>query len=161
MYEKSRFELVDKPIKRSNRRFLHNNLALKIIMDCRTDESCSLKRNLGFNLHDVINTKEQTVLRSIKDAFEGEDMQTQYTVIGYKIDLYFHKHKLAIEVDELGHADRNVNNEIERQRALERELNCVFIRINPDAVDFNIFKEINKIHRHIKKSFKKFLIDKI
>ena len=90
-------------------------------MDCRTDESFKLKRNLGFNLHDVINTKEQTVLRSIKDAFEGEDMQTQYTVIGYRIDLYFHKHKLAIEVDELGHADRNLNNETQRQKALERD----------------------------------------
>ena len=120
-------------------------------MDGRTGESCSLKRNLGFNLHDVIITKEQIVLRSIKDAFEGEDMQTQYTVIGYRIDLYFHKHKLAIEVDELGHADRNLNNEIERQKALERELGCVFIRINPDEKDFKIFKEINKIHRRIKK----------
>ena len=130
-------------------------------MDCRTDETCSLKRNLGFNLHDVINTKEQTILRSIKDAFEGEDMQTQYTVIGYRIDLYFHKHKLAIEVDELGHADRNLDNEIERQKALERELNCVFIRINPDEKDFNIFQEIHKIHRHIKKSTKKLLIDNL
>ena len=37
---------------------------------------------------------------------EGEDMQTQYTVIGYRIDLYFHKYNLAIEVDELGHNDR-------------------------------------------------------
>ena len=45
-------------------------------MDCRTDESCCLKKSLEFNLYDVINTKEQTVLRSIKDAFEGEDMQT-------------------------------------------------------------------------------------
>ena len=88
-------------------------------------------------------------------------MQTQYTVIGYRIDLYFHKHKLAIEVDELGHADRNMNNEIERQKTLEKELNCVFIRINPDEKDFNIFKEINKIHRHIKKSSKKSLIGKI
>ena len=91
-------------------------------MDCRIDESWSLKINLGFNLHDVINTKEQTVLRSIKDEFEREDMQTQYTVIGHRIDLYFHKHKLATEVDELGHADRNLNNEIERQKALEKEL---------------------------------------
>ena len=46
-------------------------------MDCRTDESCNLKRNLRFRLHNVINTKEQTVLESIKNAFEGEDMQTQ------------------------------------------------------------------------------------
>ena len=153
--KKDRYELVDEPIKQPNRRSLRIDLALKIIMDGRTDESCSLKRNLGFNLHDVINTKEKIILRSIKDAFEGEDMQTQYSVIGYRTDLYFHKHKLAIEVDELGHADRNLNNEIERQKALERELDCVFIRINPDEKDFNIFKEINKIHRHIKKPTKK------
>ena len=99
IYKKSRYELVDKPIKQPNRRFLRIDLALKIIMGCRTDESCSLKRNLGFNSHDVINTKEQTVINSIKDAFEGEDMQTQYSVLGYRIDLYFHKYKLAIEVD--------------------------------------------------------------
>ena len=97
----------------------------------------------------MINTKEQTVISAIKDAFEEENMQTQYSVLGYRIDLYFHKYKLAIEVDELGHNDRNIDYEIQRQQALERELNCVFIRINPDAIDFNIFKEINKIHRHI------------
>ena len=138
-------------------------------MDCRTDESCNLKRNLGFTLHDVINTKEQTVINSIKDAFEGENMQTRYTVLINPVDLYFHKYKLAIEVDELGHNDRNIDYEIQRQQALERELSCVFIRINPDAVDFNIFKEINKIHRHInqltkqqtKKQTKKSIIDNL
>ena len=114
IYKKRRYELVDKPIKQSNRRFLHNDLALKIIMDCRTDKSCSLKKNLGFKLHDVINTKEQTIINSIKPAFEGENIQTQYSVLGHKIDLYFHKNKLAIDVDELGHADRNINNEMER-----------------------------------------------
>ena len=88
-------------------------------------------------------------------------METQYTFLGYRIDLYFHKYKLAIEVDELGHNDRNIDYEIQRQQALERELNCVFIRINPDAVDFNTFREINKIHRHIKNASKKSLIDKI
>ena len=86
-------------------------------------------------------------------------MQTQYSVLGYRIDLYFHKHKLAIEVDELGHADRNLNNEIEMQKALEKELDCVFIRINPDEKNFNTFKEISKIHRHIKKSTKKSLFN--
>ena len=109
-------------------------------MDCRTDESCNLKRNLGFRLHDVINTKEQTVLKSIKDAFEGEDMQTQYSVLGYRIDLYFHKYKLAIEVDELGHAHRNLSNEIKRRKPLEKELNCLFIRINPDEEKFQHFQ---------------------
>ena len=72
---------------------------------------------------------------------------------------YFHKHKLAIEVDKLGNADRNVSHKIERQEALEKELDCVFIRNNPDGKNFNIFKETNQIHRHMKKSTKKSLID--
>ena len=168
-YKKCRYELIDDPIKQSNRRFIRNDLALKIIMDCRIDESCNLKRNLGFALHDVINTKEQTVINSIKDAFEGENMQTQYTVLNYRIDLYFHKYKLAIEVDKLVHNDRNIDYEIQRQQALERELSSAFIRINPDAVGFNISKEINKIHRHInqltkqqsKKQTKKSIIDNL
>ena len=86
-------------------------------------------------MHDVINTKEQTVISTIQDAFEGENMQTQYTVLDYRIDLYFHEYELAIEVDELGHNDRNIDHEIQRQRALKRELDCVFIRIDPDEVD--------------------------
>ena len=81
MYKKCRNELVNNPKKQSNRRFLHSNLALKKIMDCRANKSCNFKRNLGFKLHDVINTKEQTVLKSIKNAFEGQDMQTQYSIL--------------------------------------------------------------------------------
>ena len=42
---------------------------------------------------------------------------------------------------------------------LEKGLDRVFIKINPDEKSFNIFKEINKIHRHIKKSTKKSLVD--
>ena len=87
-------------------------------MNCRADEPCNIKRNLGFRSHNVSNTKEQTVINSIKDAFEGENMQTQYTVLNYRIDLYFHKYKLATEVDELGHSDRNIDYEIQRQQAL-------------------------------------------
>ena len=115
------------------------------------------QKKLGFKLHDVINTKEQTIINSIKDTFERENIQNQYSVLGYRIDLYFHEYKFAIEVDQLGHTNRNINNEIERQEALEKELNCIFIRINPDEKDFNSFKEINKIPRHIKK----FLVNKI
>ena len=126
IYKKHRYELAHESIKQANRRFLRIDLALKTIMDCRTDESSSLKRNLGFELHDVINTKKQTVLKSIKDSFEGEDIQTQYTVIGYRINLYFHKHKLAIGIDELGHADRHLNNEIGRKNIRKRTWLCIY-----------------------------------
>ena len=70
------------------------------------------------------------------------------TVFG--IDLYFHDYRLAIEVDEKGHKDRNTNDEIHRQKALEKELGCEFIKINPDKENFNISKAKNEIFRHKK-----------
>ena len=42
-YKKSRSELSESK-KQSCRKFIHNDLALKIIMDCRTDKSCNLKK---------------------------------------------------------------------------------------------------------------------
>ena len=77
LYKRHICELGDKPKKQPRRRFLSSDLALKVIMDCRTDESCNFKRNLEFRLHDVTNTKEETVINSIKDAFEEENIQTQ------------------------------------------------------------------------------------
>ena len=37
----------------------------------------------------------------------------------------------------------------------------MFIRINPDEKKFIIFKEINEIHRNIKKSTKKSLVENL
>ena len=133
---------------------VHNVVIIPVIMHFRTPESYKFKRN-------VINCKEQTVLESIKDAFEGEDMQTQYSVIGYRVGVCFYEYKLPMEVDELGHNDRNIDYEIQRERVIEKQLGCVFIRVNPDEENFNIFSAINQIHRHIKKSTKKSLIEKI
>ena len=45
IYKKNRYELVDKPIKQPNRKFLHINLALKIVMDCRTDKYAVSKKS--------------------------------------------------------------------------------------------------------------------
>ena len=71
------------------------------------------------------------------------------------IRLYFHGYKLVIEADEKGHKDRNIDHEIKRQKTVEKELGCEFIRSNPDEKDFNISKVKNEIFRHIKESIKK------
>ena len=42
-YKKCRCEVIDGPIKQSHGRFICNNLALKVIMDCRTYESSQKK----------------------------------------------------------------------------------------------------------------------
>ena len=69
--------------------------------------------------------------------------------MSYKIDPYFYEHKLEIQVDELGQNDRNTDYESKRQREIENELNYVFIRTNPDAIDFNINELNNQIFKHI------------
>ena len=115
-------------------------------MHCRevTPKSIEFRSKCGFNQYNIKLTKEQSVLKSVMDTFEGENMQTQYSVLGYRIDLYFHDYKLAIEVDEKGHKDRNIDHEVKRQKVLEKELSCKFIRIDPDKEDFDIFKTINE-----------------
>ena len=47
-YKKCRYEL-NESTKQSHRRFIHVDLALKVIMDCRTDESCKFKKS--YDLH--------------------------------------------------------------------------------------------------------------
>ena len=123
-------------------------------MDCRTAEAFKFKRRLGFKLHHVFKPKQQTVVGSIKDIFGGENMQAEYYVLGYRIDLYFYQDRLAIEINEFGHWDRDTEYENERGRILKKELNCVIIMINPEEEDFNILKAINEIHKHIIESTK-------
>ena len=53
------------------------------------------------------------------DILEGENMETQYSVLKYKIDLYFHEYKLAVEADGKGHKDRNSEHETKRQKETE------------------------------------------
>ena len=60
-----------------------------------------------------------------------------------------------------GHNDRGLESEIEREKALEKELDCKFIRINPARENFNIFYEINRINHHIDKSNEKILLHNI
>ena len=45
--------------------FLHNDLALKIKMDCRTVAACRFRERLGSKSNDVINIKERRILEAI------------------------------------------------------------------------------------------------
>ena len=45
--------------KKKNRIFIHNELATKTIMDCRTTTTHKFRKRLGFKQYDIIFTKEQ------------------------------------------------------------------------------------------------------
>ena len=94
--------------------------------------------------------------------FAKEEILPQHFILSYKIDLYFPKHKLAIEVDEKEHKDIKKCDE-------DEHLYSTFIRINPEGKDYYEYVECSKIINHIKESnekltkesTKKSLIDKI
>ena len=89
-------------------------------------------------------------------------MQTEYSILGYRVGLYFHDYKLAIEVDEFGHTHRSINYEIQRKKQYRKSLVVNLLKlILMNKISILKFKAINKIHRHIKQSSKKSLIDKI
>ena len=88
-------------------------------------------------------------------SFEGENMQTQYNVLSYRIDLYLHGYRFALEIDENGHSHRNIDYQINKKKAIEQEIGCKFIRIHPEKEDFDIFRVIYEIFKHIKQSTKK------
>ena len=77
-------------------------------------------------------------------------MQTQYSVSGYRIDFSFHDYKLAIEIDKMGHSDKYwlQNKKI---KTIKQEPGCKLIRIDSAKEDFDVFKAMNEIFRHIKK----------
>ena len=110
-------------------------------------------------------TQEQSMLSKLVKVFSTEEISLQHGVLGCRIDACFPKHKLAIEVDEQGHSGIDISYEIERQKAIEKELGCEFIRINPAKEGFDNLVEIGKIKSYIamsiKTSTKKALIDKL
>ena len=63
--------------------------------------------------------------------------------------MYLSEHKLVVEIDEKGHAERNQNEENEKQIKIKEHLNCKFYRINPDVKGSDIFLEISKIQNYI------------
>ena len=63
----------------------------------------------------------------------------------FRIHVCFIKDNLAVEVDEKGHVDRGLIFEKKRQEALEKKLDCKFIRINTSKENYDARYEISKM----------------
>ena len=67
----------------------------------------------------------------------------------FRIDAYFTEYCLAIEIDEKGHIERDPIFEQKREKALEKKLNCTFIRFNTSKENFDVNYEFGKIQMFI------------
>ena len=54
-------------------------------------------------------TQEQLILSKIVTLYSVEEIILQHNVLGYRIDAYSPKYKLAIEVDKQRHNDRDID----------------------------------------------------
>ena len=153
---KYRLRFGDLFVDLKNKHLHHNTVLLNeaglrlFLTRCKKPEAVEFARSLGINIENSLcMSKEQDTLSCIMKAFDGEEMKCQFNVDGYRIDLYFPEYKLAIECDEFDHNDRDIEYEVKRQKYIEEKLKCSFIRFNPDAPDFNIFRVINRIYQQL------------
>ena len=144
---------------RPSDRFVRNDLAETKIRSRRltSEQFLEFKEKLGLDPNEY-SFDEHDVISALQFAFEGEIMHTQYCVQNKRLDFCFSKHKLGVEIDEYGHANRDFEYKQSRQLRIEKKNGCKIIRIN---TDFNIYRLINQIRMHIKQSTKKSLTDNL
>ena len=106
--------------------------------------------------HEISKCPEHEIKWKIGIIFVNKKILEEYSVNIYEIDSYFYEHyrkktqtdengteyilfridicfieySLAIEIDEKGHTDRDLIFGEKRQKSLEKNLKCKFIRIN-------------------------------
>ena len=100
------------------RKFIAEELAFHLIIDIKTVKGGEPKIKLGFNQLDPIMTKLESIGLRIRKAFLNEQIIEDFHVkkFDYMNDFYLPNRKLAIEVDELGHFDRDQITENKRQK---------------------------------------------
>ena len=70
----------------------------------------------------------------------------QYPILNYRIDYYIPELKLAIEYDENNHNSYSYEAQEGRQKQIEKELGCKFVRLSDNCSDL---KNIAKVSKYI------------
>lgn len=140
-----------KPVVDNRKKLLTKQGLIRLLSTNRSPKSSEAAKFFNINVYEHrFAPVETTTIKLIQETFAGENMVTQYQVNNYRIDLYLIDYKLAIECDERNHSDRNPMYEINRENEIKKEINCEFIRYNPNATNFSIGNVLNQIYRKMK-----------
>lgn len=88
---------------------------------------------------------EEEVMQDISKALAALGPIRQFTIGSYRIDLYLSKPKIAMECDENGHTAYKQQAEMQRQKFIEEQLGCTFVRFDPYAPGFSVFETISRV----------------
>ena len=87
------------------------------------------------------------IFMSIIKKIQVDNNDQEYIL--FRIDIYFTGYFLAVETDEKGHTNRDLKFEEKRQEALEKKVNCTFIRINTSSENYDADYEAYRIQMFI------------
>ena len=87
------------------------------------------------------------IFMSITKKIQVDNNDQEYIL--FRIDIYFTEYFLAVEIDEKGYSDRDLIFEEKRQKALEKKLNCSFIRTNTSKENYDADYEASRIQMFI------------
>lgn len=131
----------------NNSKWINTKGAKLLITKSKLYSSIEIAKKLDIDIDFKYNTKEQEIIKYFVDYFETLQInyELQYIVYNYRIDCYLPELKIAIEIDEFNHQDRNLLQEKKRENIIKEKLNCIFFRFNPDEENFSIFKTLGKL----------------
>ena len=103
--------------------FVWNDLAERKNRSRRppSEQFLEFKEKLGLDPHEY-SFDEQDIISALQVVFEGEIMHTQYCTQKKRFDFFFSEHKLGVEIDEYGYADRDFEYEQSRQLMIEKNM---------------------------------------
>ena len=124
----------------------------KTISNSKKDEFIEFLKNNNLIEHDRVLTnqrKEINFLDKLEQALKPFNItgKRQYQVLNYKIDYYIPTLNIAIEYDENGHSWYTYEQHEGRQKEIEKELGCKFIRVTDNHSDeYNLGYIIKRIY---------------
>ena len=84
--------------------FLTENGLKSLVIKSRMINANDIAKSLGIDiLNHKYESQEIETIVALTKAFNGEKMRTQFSVLTYRVDLYFPDYNLCIECDEKGH----------------------------------------------------------
>jgi very-short-patch-repair endonuclease len=131
--------------------YINESGVRRMVLKSQKPQASQLAKQLGIKEDTRYLRKEIEIVGFIEEVLTQSliPFEFQKRVANYRIDLYLPNQKLAIEIDENNHADRDARYEETRERRIKRELGCKFLRINPDANDFKLSSCVGRIMSEI------------
>jgi len=112
----------------------------QLLLKCQMPIATIIAREYGIEIQTKYLRKELEIIGFVQEYLTALciPFQFQKRVYSYRVDLYLPDQAIAIEIDENGHSDRNVEYETKREKCICKALKCEFLRFNPDEEGFKM-----------------------